>query len=58
MALERLQKILASAGVASRRSAEEMITQGRVRVDGRVITELGFKADARKQRIEIGRAPV
>ncbi len=53
MAIERLQKILAAAGVASRRAAEDLITQGRVRVDGRVVTELGFKADARKQRIEL-----
>lgn len=42
----RLQKILAQAGVASRRKAEEMIAQGRVRVDGRIVTELGVKAEA------------
>jgi 23S rRNA pseudouridine2605 synthase len=41
----RLQKILAQAGVASRRKAEEIIAQGRVRVDGRIVTELGVKAD-------------
>jgi 23S rRNA pseudouridine2605 synthase len=43
---ERLQKILAHAGVASRRRAEEMIVQGRVSVNGTLVTELGAKADA------------
>jgi len=42
---ERLQKILAHAGVASRRKAEEMIQQGRVTVNGHTVTELGSKAD-------------
>ena len=42
---ERLQKILAHAGVASRRKAEEMILQGRVSVNGSTVTELGAKAD-------------
>lgn len=40
---ERLQKVLARAGVASRRAAEEMIRQGRVSVNGRVVTEVGTK---------------
>jgi len=53
MALERLQKILASAGVASRRKAESLIVAGRVTVDGRVVTELGTRADARKNRIDV-----
>src|SRR3954451_10209232 len=53
MATERLQKVLARAGLASRRAAEEMITQGRVRVNGRVITELGAKADPRNDKIEV-----
>jgi 23S rRNA pseudouridine2605 synthase len=43
--MERLQKILAAAGVASRRKAEEYITAGRVSLNGRVVTELGTKAD-------------
>lgn len=43
--LERLQKILSTAGVASRRAAEEYIRQGRVSVNGATITELGTKAD-------------
>jgi 23S rRNA pseudouridine2605 synthase len=42
--LERLQKILAACGVASRRKAEELITQGRVTVNGVVVRELGSKA--------------
>ena len=51
--LERLQKILAQAGVASRRSAEGMITQGRVQVNGKVVTELGTKADAARDHIRV-----
>jgi 23S rRNA pseudouridine2605 synthase len=51
--LERLQKILAQAGVASRRHAEEMITQGRVQVNGQVVTELGSKADAGRDHIRV-----
>ena len=42
---QRLQKIIAAAGLASRRKAETLITEGRVRVNGQVITELGAKAD-------------
>lgn len=42
---ERLQKIIAEAGIASRRKAEKMITAGRVKVDGKVITKLGAKVD-------------
>ncbi len=43
MALERLQKVIAEAGIASRRKAEKMIVAGRVRVDGHVVTKLGTK---------------
>jgi len=50
--LERLQKVLAKAGVASRRRAEELIRQGKVRVDGRIITEMGTKVDPETQNIE------
>jgi len=53
MAQERLQKIIARAGLSSRRGAEDLITAGRVRVNGRVVTELGAKADGRKDRIEV-----
>jgi 23S rRNA pseudouridine2605 synthase len=53
MASVRLQKLLAHAGVSSRRAAEELITAGRVRVDGRVVTELGTKVDSRSTRVEV-----
>jgi 23S rRNA pseudouridine2605 synthase len=51
--LERLQKILAQAGVSSRRRAEELITQGRVQVNGKTVTELGTKADAGRDHIRV-----
>src|ERR1041385_6057202 len=51
--LERLQKILAHAGVASRRHAEEMITSGRVTVNGHIVTELGSKADVSEDVIKV-----
>jgi 23S rRNA pseudouridine2605 synthase len=51
--IERLQKILAHAGVASRRKAEEMIQHGRVSVNGHVITELGSKADPGEDVIKV-----
>lgn len=49
---ERLQKILSQAGVASRRHAEQMIVEGRVTVNGAVITELGSKADLERDSIK------
>ena len=49
---ERLQKIIARAGIASRRHAEQLIRSGQVRVNGQVVKELGTKADAEKDRIE------
>jgi 23S rRNA pseudouridine2605 synthase len=55
---ERLQKILARAGIASRRKAEELIRQGRIAVDGRVITELGVKADPDRADITVDGQPV
>ncbi|MGD0830636.1 MAG: pseudouridine synthase [Terracidiphilus sp.] len=51
--LERLQKILAAAGVASRRSAETMIEQGRVQINGKTVTVLGTKADAGRDHIRV-----
>jgi 23S rRNA pseudouridine2605 synthase len=53
MAEERLQKVLARAGIASRRAAEELITKGRVKVDGRVIDQLGVRVDPRRAKIEV-----
>jgi 23S rRNA pseudouridine2605 synthase len=50
---ERLQKILAHAGVASRRHAEAMITGGRVTVNGHIVTELGSKADPAEDVIKV-----
>jgi 23S rRNA pseudouridine2605 synthase len=50
---ERLQKIIAHAGVASRREAETMIREGRVTVNGRVVSELGSKADADRDHIKV-----
>ncbi len=45
MPAERLQKLLSAAGVASRRAAEAMIREGRVTLNGKVVTELGTRAD-------------
>ena len=53
MPVERLQKIIAAAGVASRRRAEELITSGRVAVNGQTVTELGTKADAERDHIRV-----
>ncbi|MDP2688850.1 MAG: pseudouridine synthase [Deltaproteobacteria bacterium] len=51
--MERLQKIIAAAGVTSRRKAEELITEGRVKVNRAVVTELGAKADPVKDIIQV-----
>jgi 23S rRNA pseudouridine2605 synthase len=50
----RLQRYLAQAGVASRRRAEVLIQEGRVRVNGRVVTELGTRVEPGKDRVEVG----
>ncbi len=53
MPAERLQKIIAAAGVTSRRKAEELITSGRVQVNGKMVTELGTKADPEQDHIRV-----
>lgn len=53
MPAERLQKIIAAAGIASRRKAEELITGGLVSVNGQIVTELGTKADPEHDRIKV-----
>ena len=50
---ERLQKILAHAGVASRRKAEQLIAEGRVELNGKTVRELGTKADPRTDLIRV-----
>jgi len=53
MSEERLQKILSQAGVASRRAAERLMVEGRVTVNGQIITELGSKADLERDHIKV-----
>ncbi len=53
MAEERLQKILSQAGVASRRHSELLMAEGRVTVNGAVVTELGSKADLSRDHIKV-----
>jgi pseudouridine synthase len=50
---QRLQKLIANAGIASRRHAEELITSGKVTINGAVVTELGTKADPAKDHIKV-----
>ena len=56
--LERLQKILAHAGVASRRACEQLILDGHVQVNGKTVTELGTKADPRRDEITVDFEPI
>src|SRR5256885_15021039 len=49
----RLQKFLAQAGVASRRAAERLITEGKVRVNGVAVAALGTQVDPRADRVEV-----
>src|SRR3982751_3737046 len=53
MPSERLQKIIAAAGITSRRSAEKLISSGAVSVNGQIVTELGTKADPERDHIRV-----
>ena len=55
---ERLQKILAHAGIASRRAAEKIIEEGRVTVNGDTVREMGIRADAREDNIAVDGMPI
>ena len=55
---ERLQRVLASSGIASRRKAEELIRSGRVSVDGKVVTALGTKVDPLRTKIRVDGNPI
>ncbi len=50
---ERLQKIIASAGIASRRKAEELILAGRVQINGKIVTELGTRANPAEDHVRV-----
>ncbi len=58
MTEERLQKVLATAGIASRRASEKLITSGRVRVDGNVVTALGTKVDPERVSVTVDGQPL
>jgi 23S rRNA pseudouridine2605 synthase len=58
MSLERLQKIIAAAGIASRRKAEDLIAAGRVSLNGAVVTEQGTKADPAIDKIAVDGKPI
>ena len=55
--MERIQKVIAASGIASRRKAEEMILQGRVSVNGETLTELGYKVK-KGDYIEVDGKPI
>jgi len=58
MGPQRLQKVLAAAGLGSRRQCEELITTGRVEIDRRVVTELGTRVDPASQQVRVDGVPL
>ena len=54
----RLQKVMAAAGVASRRVCEDYITQGRVKVNGKIVTELGTRINPDVDKVTVGGTPI
>jgi pseudouridine synthase len=56
--MERLQRILSAHGIASRRASEQLILDGKVKVNGKVVRELGTKADPSVDRIEVNGQPI
>ena len=55
--MERLQKVIAQAGMASRRKAEQLILEGKVKVNGKIITELGVKVSP-NDKVEVNGIPI
>jgi pseudouridine synthase len=55
---ERLQKAMARAGIASRRASEDLILAGRVKVNGKIVTELGIKIDPTRDRVTVDEEPI
>ena len=58
MAIERLHKVMANAGIASRRECEEMIAAGRVTVNGKIVTEMGVKVNSENDLIRLDDVPI
>lgn len=58
MAEERLQKVMAAAGIGSRRACEKLIAEGRVKIDGRTVTEMGTKVDPAQAEITVNGRPL
>ena len=58
MTEERLQKVMAAAGIGSRRACEKIIAEGRVKIDGRTVTEMGVKVDPTQAQITVNGRPL
>ncbi len=56
--MDRLNKVLAHAGVGSRRHCDELIVAGRIRIDGQIVRDLGVRVDVQKQKIAVDDHPV